>query len=252
MALVRRLVELGRAARADAEGARPGSRCGRALVGVAGLGRAAPRSCAREVADELNVAALEPLSAAGADLVDLTAKGNFRALGKRFGKQHPAGRGGDRRGRRRRAGRGAAATARATVDGRRRGRRGAARRGDRHRAPARGLVGGQRAGRDGRPRPRAHPGAGRAGLAREVVRLVQEARKSSGFDVSDRIALCWPADGETAEALREHAALVADEVLATEMREGDPVAEPLRRLDDDARPDASRVDPGLTGPATRV
>ena len=46
----------------------------------------------------------------------------------------------------------------------------------------------------------------RAGLAREVVRLVQEARKSSGFDVSDRIALTWLADGETAEALREHGA----------------------------------------------
>ena len=37
----------------------------------------------------------------------------------------------------------------------------------------------------------------RAGLAREVVRLVQEARKTSGFDVSDRIALRWQADGET-------------------------------------------------------
>ena len=42
---------------------------------------------------------------------------------------------------------------------RRRGRRGAARRGDRLRAAARGLVGGQRAGRDRRARPGAHPGA---------------------------------------------------------------------------------------------
>ena len=68
----------------------------------------------------------------------------------------------------------------------------------------------------------------RAGLAREVVRLVQEARKGAGFDVSDRIRLAWQADGETAEALREHAALVADEVLAVEMTEGTP-AEPVVR-----------------------
>ena len=65
------------------------------------------------------------------------------------------------------------------------------------------------------------PALVRAGLAREVVRMVQEARKNSGFDVSDRIVLVWRAGGETAEALRENAALVADEVLATEMREED-------------------------------
>ena len=29
----------------------------------------------------------------------------------------------------------------------------------------------------------------RAGLAREVIRMIQEARKASGFEVSDRIAL---------------------------------------------------------------
>ncbi len=50
----------------------------------------------------------------------------------------------------------------------------------------------------------------RAGVAREVVRLVQEARKTVGFDVSDRITLVWSADGDTAEALREHGTLVAD------------------------------------------
>ena len=50
----------------------------------------------------------------------------------------------------------------------------------------------------------------RAGLAREVVRLVQEARKSTGLrgHRPDRAALGRPT-GELAEALREHAALVA-------------------------------------------
>jgi isoleucyl-tRNA synthetase len=55
----------------------------------------------------------------------------------------------------------------------------------------------------------------RAGLAREAIRLVQEARKASGFEVSDRIDLWWQASGELAEALAEHTGLIADEVLAT-------------------------------------
>src|SRR5690606_38671256 len=60
----------------------------------------------------------------------------------------------------------------------------------------------------------------RAGLAREAVRVIQEARKSAGLEITDRINLTWTADGETAEALREHAAAIADEVLATEFAEG--------------------------------
>ena len=31
----------------------------------------------------------------------------------------------------------------------------------------------------------------RAGLAREVVRLIQEARKASGYDVTDRVEIAW-------------------------------------------------------------
>jgi isoleucyl-tRNA synthetase len=66
------------------------------------------------------------------------------------------------------------------------------------------------------------PALRRAGVAREVVRLVQEARKASGFEVSDRIAVWWEASGETADALREHAGLLADEVLATSLAAGAP------------------------------
>ncbi|MEA2156441.1 MAG: isoleucyl-tRNA synthetase, partial [Solirubrobacteraceae bacterium] len=57
----------------------------------------------------------------------------------------------------------------------------------------------------------------RAGLARELIRLVQEARKSSGFDVADRITLAWSGAGEVAAALEEHLDLVAGEVLAVEV-----------------------------------
>ena len=57
----------------------------------------------------------------------------------------------------------------------------------------------------------------REGLAREVIRLVQEARKTDGLDVTDRIALRWSAsDPDLAAALAEHGSLIASEVLATE------------------------------------
>jgi isoleucyl-tRNA synthetase len=61
----------------------------------------------------------------------------------------------------------------------------------------------------------------REGLAREVIRLVQDARKNDGLDVTDRISLRWLAsDPDVAAALTEHAGLVAGEVLAVEYVSG--------------------------------
>jgi isoleucyl-tRNA synthetase len=66
----------------------------------------------------------------------------------------------------------------------------------------------------------------REGLAREVIRLVQEARKNDGLDVTDRISLRWSAsDPDVAAALTEHAALIAGEVLAVDFGPGGPVAD---------------------------
>ena len=68
----------------------------------------------------------------------------------------------------------------------------------------------------------------RAGRAREVIRVVQEARKSAGLDVSDRILLRLAAGAELLEAIREHADLISDEVLAVDLQHGDvedPTAE---------------------------
>ncbi|HNM98063.1 MAG TPA: DUF5915 domain-containing protein, partial [Marmoricola sp.] len=50
-------------------------------------------------------------------------------------------------------------------------------------------------------------------------RLIQEARKSSGFEVSDRIRLRWAATGDLAEALREHSDLISREVLSVDTAE---------------------------------
>ena len=55
------------------------------------------------------------------------------------------------------------------------------------------------------------------GLARELVRVVQDARRAAGLDVSDRIELALDLDGGLAEALSAHRDWVATETLATEI-----------------------------------
>ncbi len=53
------------------------------------------------------------------------------------------------------------------------------------------------------------------GLAREVVRLVNDQRKKAGLNVDDRIVLHWEAAGELARALEAHRGWLGREVLAT-------------------------------------
>jgi isoleucyl-tRNA synthetase len=214
--MVRRVVELGRAARAEAKvrGRQP---LARAVVQAPGW-EALPDELRRHVSEELNVAAFESLAD---DLVDRSAKASFRALGKRFGKETPK-----------------VAEAIANADAA---------------ALATALrdTGSATVAVDGAPvtvsaeevvvteTPREGwavatdagetlaldltltPELVAAGLAREVVRLVQEARKASGFEVTDRVAVRWEAAGDDlAAAVRAHAGAVAAEVLATSLAEG--------------------------------
>ncbi|MGQ4569780.1 isoleucine--tRNA ligase [Dermabacteraceae bacterium P9123] len=53
------------------------------------------------------------------------------------------------------------------------------------------------------------------GLARDVIRVIQQARRDAGFDVSDRISLTVDGDEAVTQALTAHRELVAGEVLAT-------------------------------------
>jgi|RhiMethySRZTD1v2_1073278.scaffolds.fasta_scaffold11622_1 isoleucyl-tRNA synthetase len=230
MDLARRVVELGRAARAEAK-VRTRQPLARALVGSAAW-PSLPQALRDEVATELNVAAVDSLAAAGADLVEHSAKGNFRALGKRFGKDTPKV-----------AAAIAAADARALattlsesgsatvdVDGRtetvqpdevlisERPREGWSVVNDQGETVALDLE--------------LTPELVRAGLAREAVRLLQETRKASGFDVSDRVELWWVADGDLATALSDHEQTIADEVLATRVMPGEPDDATLARHHD--------------------
>ncbi|MBT2475519.1 isoleucine--tRNA ligase [Microbacterium sp. ISL-103] len=52
------------------------------------------------------------------------------------------------------------------------------------------------------------------GLARDAIRVVQEARKNADLDVSDRIVLALNVSAADAEALQVHAELIARETLA--------------------------------------
>ena len=80
---------------------------------------------------------------------------------------------------------------------------------------ARGLPGGGRGGPRRRARARARRRAPAEGLAREIVHAVQNARKDAGLEVSDRIELALGGDDELLDAARAHEAYVTGETLAT-------------------------------------
>jgi isoleucyl-tRNA synthetase len=218
VALVRRLVELGRAARAGSS-VKTRQPLARALISAPGWDEL-PEPLRREVADELNVVELAELAGTD-DIIAVTVKPNFRTLGKRFGARTKDVA--------------AAITAADPV-------------GIAHsirtqvsfvlaefgeitadeviisEAPSSGWAveasGAETVALDleltGELR--------RLGLLRDIVRIVQEARKNAGFEVTDRITLHWQVGGspEPAEAIRTHAADLSGEVLATALIEGAP------------------------------
>jgi isoleucyl-tRNA synthetase len=55
------------------------------------------------------------------------------------------------------------------------------------------------------------------GTARDVVRIVQQARRDAKLVVTDRIRLTVGADGPVADAVRKHMGFIAGETLATEL-----------------------------------
>ena len=64
------------------------------------------------------------------------------------------------------------------------------------------------------------PALAAEGLARDLVRAVQQARRDAGLDVSDRIALGIGGDDAVLEAARTHEQLVTGETLATSYEVG--------------------------------
>jgi isoleucyl-tRNA synthetase len=76
------------------------------------------------------------------------------------------------------------------------------------------------------------------GVARDLVRLVQQARRDAGFDVSDRITLTLDLPAPLAGRLAPYEGYVAGEVLATSVEHGTLDGDPL---DLDGQPVRVRV-----------
>jgi isoleucyl-tRNA synthetase len=66
------------------------------------------------------------------------------------------------------------------------------------------------------------------GLAREIVSKIQNLRKTSNFDIADRIEIEYSADKEVKDALKQFKKYVMDEVLATKLTETEVKGEELK------------------------
>ncbi|MQA07400.1 MAG: isoleucine--tRNA ligase [Pseudonocardiaceae bacterium] len=216
MDITRQLVEVGRSAR-KASNVRIRQPLQRALVGIP-TDRELPTELIAEIADELNVREVTALGQAG-EVLDITAKPNFRQLGKRFGPQTQQ------------VAKAISAADAAELANKLKDNGQATVRVDGDDV----TISGDDVTFSEVPRSgwavtsqqdvtvaldtKITPELRKAGLAREIIRLVQTARKEADFDVTDRIWLSWAANGETADALREYERELSDAVLAVDITE---------------------------------
>jgi isoleucyl-tRNA synthetase len=216
MAEVRRLVGLGRQARTDAK-VKVRQPLARALVTVPAERRDAVTGLLDLVAAELNVKQVG--FASGEDgLVAYRLVPNFRALGPRFGRQAPevaaAVREADATGLAPRLQAGGRVSL--AVPG-----VGEVELGPEEVGVAEEPVTGWRVVREGGASVALDltvtPELRLEGLARELVRAVQDLRKDAGLNVSDRIELAVEGDGEVAEAVAAHGDHLRAETLAVEL-----------------------------------
>lgn len=211
VALTRRIVELGRASRAES-GIKIRQPLGRALIAASGWA-SLPTQMRDQIADELNVVALEDIASADGDLVDISIKANFKTLGAKFGGavQEIAKE---------------IATSDATALVR-------TLRSERvaqvaqweielgdvviTEVPKSGWMVATHEGESVALDLSLTPALILAGNAREVIRFIQERRKSDGFEISDRIDILWNATPEIINAIESDQKHIQEEVLAISM-----------------------------------
>ena len=211
VALTRRIVELGRATRAES-GIKIRQPLGRALIAASGWSTL-PEQMREQIADELNVQTLEDIASADGDLVDISVKANFKSLGAKYG------------GAVQEISKAIAATDATVLVKTLRGA-GSTKVGTWEIAlddlvitevPKSGWSVSSHDGESVALDLELTPALIAAGSVREVIRFIQERRKSDGFDISDRINLTWNATEEIAAAIESDKQHIADEVLALSM-----------------------------------
>ena len=219
VAMTRRVVELGRAARAES-GIKIRQPLQRALISAQGWSEL-PLDMKEQISDELNVLNLEDIADADGDLVDISVKANFKSLGAKYGKavQDVAKLI-------------AAADATALVKQLRSTREATV--GEFALAlddlvitevPKSGWMVSSHDGESVALDLALSPELIASGHVREVIRLIQERRKSDGFEISDRINVRWNAPSDLAKTIEAHAAHISEEVLALSMSEDSTVAQ---------------------------
>lgn len=212
VALTRRIVELGRATRAES-GIKIRQPLGRALIAASGWSTL-PEAMREQIADELNVQTLQDIATADGDLVDISIKANFKSLGAKFG------------GAVQEIAKAIAATdATALVKTLRSS--GVTSVGAWEIAlddlvitevPKSGWSVSSHDGESVALDLELTPALIAAGNVREVIRFIQERRKSDGLDISDRITVSWNANEEMAAAIDSEIKHISDEVLAVSMK----------------------------------
>ena len=221
VALSRRLVELGRAARAESK-VKIRQPLARALIAATGWEKM-PAEIQADIADELNILKIADISAAGADLVDISIKANFKSLGAKYGADVQAI-----------AAKIASFNAADLVKGLRLTSTAVIEyevAGDNKSAnieltdlvvtetPRSGWSVASHNGESVALDLALTPELIDAGLVREAIRAIQEERKKIGLDISDRITVNWNAPAELAKAINNAIAEISSEVLATEMNQ---------------------------------
>ncbi|MEY3849322.1 MAG: hypothetical protein RLZ20_822 [Actinomycetota bacterium] len=212
VALTRRIVELGRATRAES-GIKIRQPLGRALIAASGWSTL-PEAMREQIADELNVQTLQDIATADGDLVDISVKANFKSLGAKFGGavQEIAK---------------AIAASDATLLVKTLRSTGSTTVGSWEIAledlvvtevPKSGWSVSSHDGESVALDLQLTPALIAAGNVREVIRFIQERRKSDGFDISDRIAVTWNAQEDIAAAIEAEIAHISEEVLAISMK----------------------------------
>ena len=211
VALTRRIVELGRASRAQS-GIKIRQPLARALIAASGWA-ALPIAMRDQIADELNVNILEDIASADGELVDISIKANFKSLGAKFGgavqdiaKAIAASDASTLVKTLRTFGTADIASWEISLE-------------DLiiTEAPKSGWMVTSHDGESVALDLALSPTLILAGRAREVIRYIQERRKSEGFEISDRISVAWNATPEIAEAINNHLKHIQDEVLALSM-----------------------------------